>query len=741
MKLSPRRIKGEIHNITRERLLYSANKERVNLKSAKKSKANSFALDQGNFQTDDKKLKNTSLVDHQMESTNRKIHSSLHNNRLKSLQLYQLKEMSITSNTNRVVHNRQETPLSSRPISKKKSLQSNLFESKLSSVRDLQNQQEDLDNCQEDHKMEIFESDIKNNVDERIILSDENFSNNEVLASNFQKNPFNSASIKNSHNPKSKINDIISTKSKKTQITFYNDPGYNSNNNFNAKIPPRKSPKLAKSFVEQSSKGMTTVKKQTSKIKANDVQVQNPSLNLYEKIQSSSIFNKNPIIRSYTGSGLYLNDDSNKNISFKPTIVPKYSTNPKSWMPSLNKPNDSQPEVFKAKKMKPQQFSIPQAKYHSNHEKDIPNKETEKQTIKNASRPHVSNLQLNLLEDLIQNPRNADPHQRPLSRSVRRNRSLSNKMNDEYMNDKGLKNRNILHGVRTRRGYNTMNLQKKNQDAYFAFPNFMNNELMHLFGVCDGHGNNGEKIADFVSKHFPENLANILRDKADQKMNTEHIANFLLSQNLEMSIFQALEKTVESLTKSEVDSYFSGTTMNAILIVLNNVFVCNVGDSRSVMASGKDFINIIELSEDHKPENEQERRRIISKNGRIEQMKDEDGKPYGPLRVWMMHENLPGLAMTRSIGDMIGASIGITWRPSMVIKKLEPFENAILFVASDGVWEVAENYEVMLECKLFWREKNIEGACDSIMAEILQNWKLRNYDMIDDITFIMIFYG
>ena len=37
------------------------------------------------------------------------------------------------------------------------------------------------------------------------------------------------------------------------------------------------------------------------------------------------------------------------------------------------------------------------------------------------------------------------------------------------------------------------------------------------------------------------------------------------------------------------------------------------------------------------------------------------GYPIGPLRVWLQNLQIPGLAMTRSIGDLVAAPVGVTW--------------------------------------------------------------------------------
>ncbi len=43
-------------------------------------------------------------------------------------------------------------------------------------------------------------------------------------------------------------------------------------------------------------------------------------------------------------------------------------------------------------------------------------------------------------------------------------------------------------------------------------------------------------------------------------------------------------------------------------------------------------------------------------------MKD-NGIKSGPYRVWLKTQNYPGLAMSRSIGDLVAGSIGVTCEP------------------------------------------------------------------------------
>jgi hypothetical protein len=37
----------------------------------------------------------------------------------------------------------------------------------------------------------------------------------------------------------------------------------------------------------------------------------------------------------------------------------------------------------------------------------------------------------------------------------------------------------------------------------------------------------------------------------------------------------------------------------------------------------------------------------------------------GPARVWLKHENIPGLAMSRSFGDFVASQVGVIAEPEV----------------------------------------------------------------------------
>jgi serine/threonine protein phosphatase PrpC len=101
-----------------------------------------------------------------------------------------------------------------------------------------------------------------------------------------------------------------------------------------------------------------------------------------------------------------------------------------------------------------------------------------------------------------------------------------------------------------------------------------------------------------------------------------------------------------------------------VLITDKEIYCANVGDSRAVVIG---FVNgkyeATPLSIDQKPSYGPERDRILKAGGRIDNQRDERGRPIGPLRVWLSKIRIPGLAMTRSFGDKAGTQAGMIANP------------------------------------------------------------------------------
>jgi serine/threonine protein phosphatase PrpC len=134
-----------------------------------------------------------------------------------------------------------------------------------------------------------------------------------------------------------------------------------------------------------------------------------------------------------------------------------------------------------------------------------------------------------------------------------------------------------------------------------------------------------------------------------------------------------------------------------------------------------------------------EKIRIIEAGGRVEPFQETGGQFIGPDRVWLQHEQLPGLAMSRSMGDLVAAHVGVIAEPEVIIHELTSLDK-FLVVASDGVWEFISSQHCVRIISEFYQDNNIEKACEALMAEAINNWNKED-NVVDDITFVVLFFN
>ena len=285
-----------------------------------------------------------------------------------------------------------------------------------------------------------------------------------------------------------------------------------------------------------------------------------------------------------------------------------------------------------------------------------------------------------------------------------------------------IKNQKIKRKIRigscTKPGCSGPGIVKTNQDAYFIKEDFLNNYI--FLGVCDGHGIKGEMISNYVTKKLPIYTTDI---------NNESISNSFKKINSEI------------YSNKNMESDMAGTTVVSLIITADKIICPNLGDSRAVLFKFENNLYFCKnLSRDHKPSEPEENRRIINNNGRIKKIFDEEIKKYvGPDRVWLKNKEEPGLAMTRSIGDKIAHSIGVTDEPEIKSFEYDGSEKFAI-IASDGIWEYMSGEDCLKVIKPFYEgDGDVEEASYSLVKEAFRKWK-RKESIIDDITVILIFF-
>lgn len=333
---------------------------------------------------------------------------------------------------------------------------------------------------------------------------------------------------------------------------------------------------------------------------------------------------------------------------------------------------------------------------------------------------------------------------------------------------------------------------KTNQDNYF---NYLLNDNIRFIGVCDGHGEFGHHVSKYLRINLPVEFENELnkfyKDEGrninlfqkemssvsdlnknfnneninDNNYNNNYKSNNLIQKNFETdknNIFEKVKNIFEksfSRTDQNLSEYcnnlnsfnteeenifnveYSGSTCVSILLKenkINKIYIANVGDSRAIIIkeTKSKFWTCQQLSRDHKPTEKDEAQRVLDYDGEIEKIEDDDGNWVGPLRVWVKGSDGPGLAMTRTFGDEIGASVGVVSNPEVFEYKITAEDRAII-LASDGLWEYMSNKEVTDVVKKIINKDDPDYIVNELYNESVIRWRLKDQG-IDDITIICI---
>ncbi|PPS09314.1 hypothetical protein GOBAR_AA11331 [Gossypium barbadense] len=173
------------------------------------------------------------------------------------------------------------------------------------------------------------------------------------------------------------------------------------------------------------------------------------------------------------------------------------------------------------------------------------------------------------------------------------------------------------------------------------------------------HG--GSHAAEYLKQHLFENLMKHPKFITDTKL----------------AISETYPQTDVDFLDSERNTYRDdGSTASTAVLVGNHLYVANVGDSRTIISKAGEAIP---LSEDHKPNRTDERKRIENAGGVV---------------MWAGTWRVGGvLAMSRAFGDRMLKQFVVA-EPEIQDKEIdEEFE--LLVLASDGLWDVVPNEDAV----------------------------------------------
>ena len=303
-----------------------------------------------------------------------------------------------------------------------------------------------------------------------------------------------------------------------------------------------------------------------------------------------------------------------------------------------------------------------------------------------------------------------------------------------------------------------------NEDSYLIKENIFDKNY-NIYGLFDGHGKDSHKIskniAEYMRKFFSskQKIYQVYLDTLIKKAHenngkyslveiVQDIENGGLPLNLIKKIFTEndfyfIKKSVKYCEKKLKDKKynlkFAGSSCLMLFLLDDRIICSNIGNSRCVLfkyASNGSW-GYINLSNEHKPTNEEEKKRIREKGGEIHPIIDENGNYEDNIqRIWVKDKKYPGLEISRSIGDLVGKDIGVISDPTFICKKLDN-RCKFIILGSNSFWEVMEFSEIIKIIKPYLNSGNPEKAAKILVEKAKQAWS--NINERDDITVIVVF--
>lgn len=279
-------------------------------------------------------------------------------------------------------------------------------------------------------------------------------------------------------------------------------------------------------------------------------------------------------------------------------------------------------------------------------------------------------------------------------------------------------------------------LKKTLQDRYVSDEAM--EELGVYFGVFDGHG--GTQVADHAAKQLHKNIMGQFRQKQVQPASRD--------EKIRAAIKEAFVQTDKEILSMAERKKFEQVGSTAVCALLHGnpklgtalrLVVPNLGDSRAVLCRGGQAVAV---SDDHKPQRVDEKKRIERAGGLVLQVR-------GAMRVAAStnpnsmskaaRREYQGLAMTRSFGDLY-------FKQPVMLSVAEPEiqiipltdKDLFLVLATDGIYDVLSNQEMVDLALKHWDDpeeaaKNVvrsaykRGSEDNLTVLVIQfGWADKN---------------
>jgi len=255
-----------------------------------------------------------------------------------------------------------------------------------------------------------------------------------------------------------------------------------------------------------------------------------------------------------------------------------------------------------------------------------------------------------------------------------------------------------------------------NQDDFFI----ISRPESLLFGVLDGHGQDGHHVAHFAQEWLPKLLVERLK----------------LGQAWADAVRGSFEDANARLAKELPNSEFSGSTVSLAMIESSaarslRLRLAFVGDSAIVHAKRQpgaswDWTRLMNI---HRPDRKDESARIKAAGGSVAPAM---GSSSSRLETpeW-------SLGMSRSFGDCHALPFGLSHEPEVPEElQLQDKEEHFLLACSDGIWDMVSPAQAVAFVGKF-APNEAQLAAERLVSKAQLRWQQSGH-LVDDITAVVV---
>jgi len=233
-----------------------------------------------------------------------------------------------------------------------------------------------------------------------------------------------------------------------------------------------------------------------------------------------------------------------------------------------------------------------------------------------------------------------------------------------------------------------------------------------LVGIVNSHGRHstGVKLARLVATEMPKAVfrsAALAREGGDP------------ARALSDAFSRMHRKAARFL-----DVRLTGAAVTLALIDPDCIWIAHVGDCRAVLAvpdhrpNAEDFhFNPVALTQDHRLSVKGEFDRIQSCGGEMRKLVNDS-----VYRLFLRDGDVPGLVLTRAIGDRIGHAVGVCHFPSVsAIRREDVAEGSFLILGSGGLWATVSERQAVSWVSRSYGDPG--EAAESLSSEAFHRWQ------------------